>query len=719
MIEKSRRSGAERLLRLLFAVAIVAPPLIFGWAAWLSHDQLVTETQRDARATARVLRQHALRVLDFHVLALEEIDERAAGLGWDAIEQSPDLHRYLARLSRVLGGESTLWLTDATGRARASSLAFPVPALDVSDREYFIEQKRRDAGIFVSVPYERRTGEKTWAFGVSRRRSAAADRFDGTVHVAINTEYFTRFWREVASSKGVPYVVPIIREDGELLVRYPNAIGQRLRLAPTAPFMQAIAREPGSGLYTAESRIDGIERVNAYEKIGEYPLYISYSIETEAVLGPWRRSLAFYGAIVLLAWTGLVATTWQVLQQTKREAAALARLREEVTRREATEEQLRQAQKMEAVGRLTGGIAHDFNNLLTIIVGSLDMLGRRIADADARARGLIDNAMEGANRAANLTQRLLAFSRRQPLDPKPIDANKLVTAMSELLRRSLGELVSIETVLAGGLWPTFADPNQLENAILNLAVNAKDAMAEGGRLTIETSNAHLDEAYASGHDDVRPGQYVLIAVSDTGAGMPPNVAARAFEPFYTTKESGKGTGLGLSQVYGFVKQSGGHVKIYSELGQGTAVKIYLPRYTGDFIVSGASDQDRDARNAGRNETILVVEDEDAVRSVTVEALGELGYRVLEADGGAAALRILDANPDVALLLSDVVMPDVNGAKLAAEALSRRPDLKIVFMTGYTRNAVVHNGVLDPGTQLISKPFTQEQLAAKLREVLES
>ncbi|WP_162582944.1 GAF domain-containing protein [Variovorax sp. PBS-H4] len=385
---------------------------------------------------------------------------------------------------------------------------------------------------------------------------------------------------------------------------------------------------------------------------------------------------------------------------------------------EQAHERLRQAQKMEAVGQLTGGIAHDFNNMLAVVIGSLELLRRRVAAADPRAQRYATAAMDAARRAALLTQRLLAFSRQQPLRPEPIDANKLVAGMSDLLRRALGADVQLETVLAGGLWRTSADPNQLENAILNLAVNARDAMPDGGRLTIETQNAHLDERYAANHLGVPSGQYVLVALTDTGSGMGEEVIAKAFDPFFTTKEVGKGTGLGLSQVYGFVKQSGGHVKIYSEVGQGTTVKVYLPRAVGLQADEQQADVAADLPRGESQEVVLVVEDEPAVRQFSVDALTELGYCVLEADGAAAALRQLEAHPEVALMFTDVVMPEVNGAKLAEEARRRWPGLKVLFTTGYTRNAVVHNGVLDAGVEMIGKPFTLEELAAKMREMLD-
>lgn len=420
------------------------------------------------------------------------------------------------------------------------------------------------------------------------------------------------------------------------------------------------------------------------------------------------------GAWVWLSWgvssaNGRFYGVARDITEERKQAEALAQ----------AEEALRQSQKMEAVGQLTGGIAHDFNNMLAVTIGSLDLLSRRIDTSDPRITRYIEAAAEGARRAAQLTQRLLAFSRQQPLRPETVDVNKLVLNMSELLRHSLGGDIRLETVLAGGLWRTHVDRNQLESAILNLAVNARDAMPEGGHLTVETANCHLDERYAAAHPGLPVGQYVMIAVSDDGCGMPPEVVAKAFDPFFTTKETGKGTGLGLSQVYGFVKQSGGHVKIYSEPGEGVAVKIYLPRLIGDHEEAPAEDEPEHLPLGDSQETVLVVEDESAVRRFSVDALVELGYRVLEADGAAAALRLLDAHPKIDLLFTDVVMPEVNGRKLAEEARRRRADLKVLFTTGYTRNAVVHNGVLNPGVELIGKPFTVEQLANKVRAVLDA
>jgi signal transduction histidine kinase/ActR/RegA family two-component response regulator len=395
------------------------------------------------------------------------------------------------------------------------------------------------------------------------------------------------------------------------------------------------------------------------------------------------------------------------------------RLNLEAQHRLRLEDQLRHVQKMDAIGQLTGGIAHDFNNMLAVIMGSLNLVRRRTRRGETDFGDLIDQALEGAERAAALTSRLLAFARQQALAPQPLDANSLVAGISDLIRRSLGEFVTVETVLSGGLWLTSVDPGQLESAILNLAVNGRDAMPRGGKLTIETANATLDEAYASENLDAPAGQYVLLTVTDTGIGMTPDVMARAFEPFFTTKTIGQGTGMGLSQVYGFVKQSGGHVKIYSEPGRGTVIKVYLPRYFGDLKpMPRAGANQSELPVARTKETLLVVEDEERMLRVAVEALRDLNYTVFHASNAAAALRNIDSHPEISLLFTDVVMADMSGHELAKEAVRRSPALRVLYTTGFNRNAVSHNSVLDPTVNFLAKPYTFEQLARKIRSVLD-
>jgi PAS domain S-box-containing protein len=395
-----------------------------------------------------------------------------------------------------------------------------------------------------------------------------------------------------------------------------------------------------------------------------------------------------------------------------------AKVTRDMTERKAMQEQLHQSQKMEAIGQLTGGVAHDFNNLLTVILGNLETLGRHLPEHDGRLRRAVDHATRGAQRAATLTQQLLAFARRQPLNPKPTDVNRLVIGMSDLVRRTLSENISVETVLGGGLWRVEVDPHQLESALINLAVNARDAMPSGGKLTIETANSHLDENYASRFAEIAPGQYVSICVTDTGTGMSADVMARAFDPFFTTKPIGEGTGLGLSQVFGFVKQSGGHIKLYSEVGEGTTVKIYLPRMIADMPLQEPESKSY-APKGSSSETILVVEDDEDVRIYSTESLRELGFTVLEAHDGQSALRVLEHHPEVMLLFTDVGLPGINGRELVDHARKRRPGLRVLFTTGYARNAIVHQGRLDSGVELLTKPFTRTQLASRIRDVLDA
>jgi len=443
------------------------------------------------------------------------------------------------------------------------------------------------------------------------------------------------------------------------------------------------------------------------------------ALETAAVTGKfetegWRLrkdGTRFWASVVINA-----------IRDSHGKIVGFAKVTRDLTERRAAEERLTQAQKMEGIGQLTGGVAHDFNNLLTIIIGNLETLQRNLAEDSldrSRLQRAAESAMRGARRAEALTQRLLAFSRQQPLEPKSVDVGRLVASMSDLLRRTLGEHIAVETVLAGGLWRAFADPNQLEVAIVNLAVNARDAMPEGGKLTIETANIHLDEIYAASQVEVLPGQYVLLAVTDTGIGMTPQIRAKAFDPFFTTKDIGQGTGLGLSQVYGFVKQSRGHVKIYSEVGQGSTIKIYLPRHHSHADEEEETGTPAIARGR-RNETVLVVEDDADVRTYSSETLRELGYSVLEASHARAALQVLDAHPDIAVIFTDIGLPgSTNGRQLAEEARKRHPNIKVLFTTGYARNAIVHDGRLDPGVELLTKPFTQAAIGAKLRDIIDA
>ncbi len=470
------------------------------------------------------------------------------------------------------------------------------------------------------------------------------------------------------------YAIYLLDPDGHVVNWNPGA--ERIKGYSSAEILGRHFRQ----FYTAEDQADDVpmKALAIARQTGKF--------ETEN----WRvrkDGTRFWASVVINA-----------IKDNTGELLGFAKITRDLTERRMADERARQAQKMEGIGQLTGGVAHDFNNLLTIIIGNVESIVRALGNDAidvARLRRLAGNVMQGARRAESLTQRLLAFSRQQPLDPKPIDLGRLVTGMSDLLRRTLGEQITVETVLGGGVWRALADPNQLELAILNLAVNARDAMAEGGKLTIETTNVHLDDQYAAAQIEVIPGQYVMLAVTDTGTGMPEDVKAKAFDPFFTTKDVGHGTGLGLSQVYGFVKQSRGHVKIYSEPGFGTTIKIYLPRVLAQTSEVESQNDEVIARGSSA-ETVLLVEDDEGVRNYGCETLRELGYRVLEAGTGPAGLELLAKHPEIRLLFTDIGLPGgMNGRQLAEEARKQNQHLRVLFTTAYARNAIVHDGRTRP------------------------
>jgi PAS domain S-box-containing protein len=455
-------------------------------------------------------------------------------------------------------------------------------------------------------------------------------------------------------------------------------------------------------------------------KHGAYHWFLARALpvfDHEGKIERWFGSATDISEMVAARTAEMAVANEKLREEITERAIAEERLRSEILERNRAEEQLRQASKMEAVGRLTGGLAHDFNNLLTVVMGNIESLQRRMKDGgDEKVKNYAEFAMQGARRAAALTKRLLAFSRGQPLDPEPVNANELVSSMTELFARTLGEKVSLKTAIVENLWTVEADPNQFEASLLNLVVNARDAMPKGGSLTIETSNAKLDEAFAAKHDGVKAGDYVAIMVRDTGVGMPPDTLKRVFEPFFTTKPAGEGTGLGLSQLYGFVKQSGGAVTIESIEGSGTKVTIYLPRFlgAGADLKAGRKASPEDDRN-----TVLIVEDDDDVRQYTVGLFREMEYSVLEAADGAAALRILEARPEVRFMFTDVGLPgDYNGKELADEARRRRPYLRVLYTTGYARTDILRQGRLDANAQVVTKPFTFDELSTKVRAVFD-
>jgi two-component system NtrC family sensor kinase len=714
---------ADRPLHWLLAATIVLPIAVFVTGAAISHRQQETEAQDRLRRNLSTVYEHGLKVLETVELTARYLDELLDDVTEGEVRRNEsDYHRRLKALTDTLPQFADIWIVDAAGNPEASGTVFPMPRMDLSDRDYFRVHKNGTAGglhvgdVLTSRATNARGQPRFFTF--SRGRVGKNGQFAGVIVISVSPDYFRDYYAKLPQ----PLVASLTRADGLVLARYPEPQQVVVRLPADSPLRRPFEEGRESGTLTAISSFDGKERNFAYRKLPRVDIYASAGIDTSDVTEAWIAGMSRHLIFGLPATIAMIALCLLALRRTRREATANRMLRAEIARREATEEALRQAQKMEAVGRLTGGIAHDFNNLLTAIIGNLDLALRRLEGGD-RIRTWLSNCRQAADRAATLVQRLLAFSRQHPLEVKAVDINRLVQGMSELLRRALGETVTIETVLAGGLWKAAIDPNQLENAILNLAVNARDAMPEGGRLTIETANCHLDEHYVEQTGaEVAAGQFVMVAVSDSGAGMSPEVMNRAFEPFFTTKPTGVGTGLGLSQVYGFAKQSGGHIRIYSEVGEGTTVKLYFPRLTGQADIPAWSAREGSvAAPAGHHgtETVLVVEDDPQVNTLAVETLEEHGYKVISAPDGASALLLLADAPPIDLLLTDVVLPGgMNGRQLSEEVMRQRPGIKVLYVTGYTRNAIIHHGRLDPDIELLTKPFTADALVRKIRQILD-
>jgi len=678
--------------------------------------------------TLNGVHEHALKVFETVELTARYLDEMLGDVSDRNIRSAEaTFHARLKAITDTLPQLADVWVIDREGHPVVAGTVFPMPRLDLTDRDYF--RAHRDnlmQGAFIGEVVRARAtnvqGQPRF-FTVSRRRAGPNGEFAGVSTVSVSPDYFTDYYSRLPP----PAIAALVRDDGTILARYPEVSTELTRAPADGAFMQAKRHSPEQGSFdVVTSPFDGAERIYVYRKVPRHGVYVVTGVDKAAITGMWRDDLSKHLIFGIPATLAMVGLGLVALRRTRREAAAHQQLRRETERREVTEQALRQAQKMEAVGRLTGGIAHDFNNLLTAILGNIDLALRRLKGetaADERIVRSLNAARRASERAASLVGRLLAFSRQHPLEVKSVDVNRLVQGMSELLRQTLGETVQVETVLAGGIWKTAVDPNQLENAILNLAVNSRDAMPDGGRLTIETVNASLDEAYiAESGGDFPAGQYVMVAVSDSGGGMSKDLIERAIEPFFTTKPTGAGSGLGLSMVYGFVKQSGGHFRIYSEPGEGTTVKLYFPRLTDTNSVrdwEAESERRDDAPRSLRRETVLLVEDDEQVNRFACEALGERGYQVLSAPDGETALRLLADEPAVDLLFTDVVLPGgLNGRQLANEVLRRHPGVKVLFATGYTRNAIVHQGRLDPDVELLAKPFTADALARKVRQILD-
>jgi signal transduction histidine kinase/CheY-like chemotaxis protein len=673
------------------------------------------DAQQRLETRADLAQQHARRVFASFDLAAAQTSELLLEYPDERIlQEGPELSAKLARLGRGLPEVEDIWVLDRAGRPILTGAQTPAPwQFDFSDRAYFTAQLEPGMGTYVS---ERMVGRlrPVEIFELSYRRPAPAGQFRGVIGVSGDPRFFERFYESLIGEDIA--AIGLVRGDGSVLARVPR-LHEPAKLPPSSRLLTSIAERPAGGAYREASPLDGIERIAAYKRLEHLPVYVVVAQNVPQIIAQWRNAMAQHLYFGLPATFAMFLISMAAVRQAQEQSKTTQALREEAQRRAFAEEALRQANKLEAVGRLTGGVAHDFNNLLQVMVGRLARIQKAAARQTAPVLRDVE-AMEFAiDRAATLTHRLLAFSRQQPLRVEVVDVNKLISDMVELMRQTVGEEVEVRTVYATGLWSVTIDANQLENALLNITSNARDAMNAYGRMTIETVNSYLDDSYVRNHPEIQPGPYVCIAITDTGHGISRDVIAKIFEPFFTTKPIGQGTGLGLSMVYGFVRQSGGHVAVYSEEGQGTTVRLYLPRYVGAVVETPVVDTAATSELRGSG-LILVVEDEDEVRSLIVDTLADLGYATVAASDAHEGLQMLDRNPGVELLLTDVGLPGgMNGRQLGDAALMRRPGLPVVYMTGYARDAFMQQGRLEASVELLTKPFTRKALAAKIRETL--
>ena len=574
-------SGAIRTLRVLVIGTIVLPILLAAVGGYLSYRATYQRAAAALAEAVAVAEENTTKILDTHVLVAERIDDLLVGQTDQELEAREKwLHEQIARQIADLPQVAAAWIIDADGRELASARVYPVDRqLDNSDREDF--RALRDGGLRTYIRAVRARslggGDFQAYFTVSERRRSPDGSFRGIIVVAVSGPYFASFYNSLLGGSA-QYAASVLREDGTTLARYPDTAEPPVPGREDELLAAAIVHRATAGVISSGSPLSNDGSLVAYKRLANYPVYVSIGRTRASIAHEWLETMAGYGAVGIPAAIGLMLLSLMALRRTRREQLALAAARDASAQRAAIEAQLHQAQKMEAVGLLTAGIAHDFNNLLTIVAGNIALLGAQPSTDDPKSQRLVEAATSGCERASALTKRLLGFARREPVDPRELDVNQLISGMSDLPWRSLGDRITVELRLAKELWSVFVDPIQLENALLNLALNARDAMDGTGRLMIETINLQIDESEAANHPAAAAGDYVAVFVSDTGCGMPPEVRDKAFDPFFTTKDADKGSGLGLAQVHGFVTRSGGYCMIDSAAGRGTTVRLYLPRH---------------------------------------------------------------------------------------------------------------------------------------------
>jgi signal transduction histidine kinase/CheY-like chemotaxis protein len=668
---------------------------------------LVEETERSVQSVDLVLRSLQEKVAADGIVTPEAFSRNLVGR-----EMSEMLK---ARVTGIPQLDDVAFVS-TDGRLINMSRDFPAPDVNLSDREYFLALKDQPADFaFLSAPLHSRTIGRLSLY-LARRVSGPSGEFVGVVVARLDLAYFQNLFKALQGGKGDG--VSLWRRDGTLIVYSPTLTDPTTLFKPVPGRKLRRAGEPFT--YEVAASANSPARIVAAMAGREFPLVLSVSRTLDEILADWYQFLALLSAGTLFCILTIATVVWLLVRQFstyEQLTAAVEERSRAVAQREHAEAQLRQAQKLESIGQLTGGVAHDFNNLLTAVLGNLDLLTRRLEGKDERLYNFAKNAFDAANRGASLTQRLLAFSRRQPLDSRPTEIGGVLGSIGEILRRTLGENIELAVVFAPEVWPVMVDENQLQSAILNIAINARDAMDGRGRLQIAAANClKADQANRKALENA-PGDYVLLSIKDGGKGMDDEVLQRVFEPFFSTKPAGRGTGLGLSQVYGFIKQTGGHIDIHSEVGKGTTVSMYLPRAESEGAVAAPvliPEAEQNERGTGR---ILLVEDDADVRAYSAEILRELGYIVRDVANPKTALEMLREDARISLIFTDMGLPGMNGRELVNEARRIRPEIRVLYMTGYAEDSINELGVTDIDVNIIAKPFTRQELVKKINMVL--
>ena len=708
-------------LRLLLMASLIVPLGFLGGIASYERHRLFGEAYGDITRLSAVAKEHALKVVETNALVLDRMEEHVHGLGWDEIEaRGRVIQRWLQGLDKDLAQITTLQLARPDGRVAALSTAWPTPQLSIAERPYF--SRVRDGAeslVFGKPALSRLTGMVS--FAIARRRGTGDGRFDGALVGCILPGYFQAQWH--AMDPGGEASFALLRADGQVLVAYQGR-GDGRSAPPDPAAMPGGVGHPSITGPVIERFGERREWLTAFHQVGEFPLVVSVTLSLDQIWAQWATTTAWTAGFCGLVALALSSVTLLAIRRWRSEQGVLHRLSQsrdalerESARREAAEAGLLQAQRLESLGRLTGGVAHDFNNLLTAILGTVHLLERHLGDgADDRTQRYLGLARDAVQRGARLNASLLAFARQQRLQATSLDANELVRSFAPLIQRALGEAVTLSLQLDAELPPCRADAAQLESALLNLAINARDAMPRGGTVTLSTRVGRLEAEQLASNAEARPGPHVALILRDTGTGMPVEVRDRAFEPFFTTKAPGKGTGLGLSQVFGFLRQLGGHMAIDSVAGEGTTVTLFLPAAAEAPVqaaVRPASLPER-PRGAARV-TVLVVEDDERVREVAIGTLRDAGFQVIAANDAPQALAILDRTGPIDVLFSDIVMPGgMSGIELAQNARRRRPSLPVLLATGYAGPA----GCLPThGFEVLAKPYDQSMLTHRIMEMV--